>query len=192
MLKLFVYRVFNVVLGWLYYAILESYQIQGTLGKQVIGISVTDLQGDKISFGKATARYFGKSFFLVILVAAGLISSIGKVTGNENSPYLILAIILIIVGLIILFVGYLMAAVTPEKQALHDIMARCLVVRASGQPRVTPWKSLVALGIAVFLSGKVYGMIRDVDEATIRPQPSTVAKRIFGDLIQPHDRLKGV
>ncbi|MDE5112316.1 MAG: RDD family protein, partial [Trichodesmium sp. St7_bin2_1] len=62
-IKYFVFIVLNTVLNWLYFAILESSQIQGTLGKKIVGICVTDLRGNKISFGKATARYFGKSFF---------------------------------------------------------------------------------------------------------------------------------
>ena len=127
-IKYFVFIVLNTVLNWLYFAILESSQIQGTLGKKIVGICVTDLQGNKISFGKATARYFGKSFFFVIWIAATIVAMMGQATGSTDSPYFILAAILFILGLILLVIGYLMAAFTPEKQALHDIIARCLVV----------------------------------------------------------------
>ncbi|MDE5090457.1 MAG: RDD family protein [Trichodesmium sp. St19_bin2] len=206
-----VFLVLNTVLGWLYFAILESSQIQGTLGKQIVGISVTDLRGNKISFGKATARYFGKSFFLVVWIAATIVAIMGEGTGSTDSPYLILAGILFILGLIVLVVGYLMAAFTPEKQALHDIMARCLVERASGQPRAIPWKSLVALAIAGFFSSKILAMIpeapNDPNNDTISeptptetspptrprtkyPKVSTKENRIFGPLIEPDDRLK--
>ena len=207
-----VFLVLNTVLGWLYFAILESSQIQGTLGKQIVGISVTDLRGNKISFGKATARYFGKSFFLVVWIAATIVAIMGEGTGSTDSPYLILAGILFILGLIVLVVGYLMAAFTPEKQALHDIMARCLVERAGGQPRAIPWKSLVALAIAGFFSSKILAMIPEASNGLnsdttssitptetsvtptpgdIRPpNPSTEGNRIFGLLIEPDDRLK--
>ena len=48
------------VMSWLYYAVLESSGLQGTIGKRTMGLSVTDLAGQKISFARATGRYFGK------------------------------------------------------------------------------------------------------------------------------------
>ena len=79
---------------WLYFALMESSAKQATLGKMMVGIVVTDINGDRVSFGKASGRYFGK-----------------------------------IVSSVILMIGYLMAAFTERKQALHDIMADCLVIR---------------------------------------------------------------
>ncbi len=83
----------SIIIQWLYYALMESSSKQATLGKMVLGIKVTDMNGNRISFGRATGRYFGK----------------------------------IISGLI-LNVGYIMAAFTQKKQALHDLMANCLVI----------------------------------------------------------------
>lgn len=82
-----------VVLQWLYYALMESSNKQATLGKLALGIVVTDLNGQRISFGRATGRYFGK-----------------------------------IVSGMILYIGFIMAGFTEKKQALHDVMASCLVV----------------------------------------------------------------
>lgn len=79
--------------GWMYYALMESSSNQGTLGKMALGIKVTDMNGERISFGRATGRYFAR--------------------------YL---------SLLILGIGFLMAAFTQQKQALHDIIAGCLVV----------------------------------------------------------------
>ncbi len=45
---------------WLYGAIMESSGSQGTLGKMAMGIKVTDLNGGRISFGRALLRQFGK------------------------------------------------------------------------------------------------------------------------------------
>ena len=87
----------NLVLvagSWLYYALMECSTWQGTLGKKALGLYVTDMAGDRITFGRASGRYFGK----------------------------------IISGLTIL-VGYIMAGFTAHKQALHDMMAGCLVLR---------------------------------------------------------------
>ncbi|MFH0989951.1 MAG: RDD family protein [bacterium] len=82
-----------VIATWLYFALMESSNKQATLGKLALGIIVTDMNGGRISFGRATGRYFGK-------ILSGMI----------------------------FMIGYLMAAFTEKKQALHDIMASCLVV----------------------------------------------------------------
>jgi uncharacterized RDD family membrane protein YckC len=46
--------------AWLYYAYMESSPNQATLGKMALGLIVTDLQGRRISFGRATGRFFAK------------------------------------------------------------------------------------------------------------------------------------
>jgi uncharacterized RDD family membrane protein YckC len=43
-----------------YFALMEGSRRQGTIGKQVVKIKVTDLVGNRISFGRATGRYFLK------------------------------------------------------------------------------------------------------------------------------------
>ena len=50
----------GVLIGWLYSALLESSPNQATCGKMALGIVVTDLNGERISFGRATGRHFGK------------------------------------------------------------------------------------------------------------------------------------
>jgi uncharacterized RDD family membrane protein YckC len=79
---------------WLYFALMESSSWQGTLGKRAVGVGVTDLQGRRLSFGRASGRFFGK-------IASGMS----------------------------FLVGYAMAGFTERKQALHDILAGCLVVK---------------------------------------------------------------
>ena len=81
------------IVGWLYYALMESSAKQATLGKMAINIRVTDMVGNRISFGRATGRYFGRY-----------------------------------ISAFILYIGFIMAGFTQQKQALHDIMASCLVV----------------------------------------------------------------
>jgi|SRR5580704_223551 uncharacterized RDD family membrane protein YckC len=85
----------SMVMMWLYYAWMESSSYQGTLGKMALGLIVTDLEGRRVSFGRATGRYFAK----------------------------------IVTGFIPLGIGYAMAGFTEKKQALHDIIAGCLVLR---------------------------------------------------------------
>lgn len=83
----------GTVISWLYYALLESSEKQATLGKQALGIVVTDLNGSPISFARATGRYFAKYLSAIILL-----------------------------------IGYIMAAFTEKKQALHDMIAGTLVM----------------------------------------------------------------
>ncbi len=46
-----------VVLGGLYFAVMESSTWQATLGKRLIGIKVTDVEGRRIGLARATARF---------------------------------------------------------------------------------------------------------------------------------------
>ncbi len=46
--------------SWLYEAAMESSSYQATLGKMIFGMKVTDLNGNRISFGRATGRHFAK------------------------------------------------------------------------------------------------------------------------------------
>ena len=57
----------RMVLHWLYYSLLESSAWQGTLGKKALGLEVTDLDGNRISFGRATGRFFAKFISSIIL-----------------------------------------------------------------------------------------------------------------------------
>jgi uncharacterized RDD family membrane protein YckC len=60
--------VLGILIGWLYYTILESSDWQATLGKKAVGIKVTDMQGEKIGFGRANARYWSKILSSLILM----------------------------------------------------------------------------------------------------------------------------
>jgi uncharacterized RDD family membrane protein YckC len=61
---------FQILVTWLYHAFCESSSWQGTIGKKVLGLRVTDLNGNEISFGRATGRYFGT-------ILSGMICGIG-------------------------------------------------------------------------------------------------------------------
>ena len=84
----------STAISLLYFSIMESSNAQGSVGKLALSIKVTDMDGNKISFGKAFLR------------------SIGKYISG-----------------MIMFIGYLMAAFTDKKQALHDMIASTLVVK---------------------------------------------------------------
>jgi uncharacterized RDD family membrane protein YckC len=80
--------------SWLYEALMLSSSWKATLGKRALNLVVTDLEGQPLSFGRATGRHFAKWL-------SGLA----------------------------LGVGYIIAAFTSRKQALHDMIAGTFVVR---------------------------------------------------------------
>jgi uncharacterized RDD family membrane protein YckC len=49
-----------IVIVWLYFAKMESSERQATFGKKAVGIYVTDVNGQRLSFGRASGRFFGK------------------------------------------------------------------------------------------------------------------------------------
>jgi len=57
---------------WLYDALMTSSSKQGTLGKMVFRLKVVDLNGARISFARATGRFFAK-------ILSGMILNIGYV-----------------------------------------------------------------------------------------------------------------
>ena len=87
--------ILTVGMSWLYFALLESSARGATLGKMALSMRVTDLEGRRISFMRATGRYFAKYLSGMILA-----------------------------------IGYIMAAFTAKKQALHDMLAGTLVAKA--------------------------------------------------------------
>ncbi|WP_109126232.1 RDD family protein [Dyella sp. C11] len=65
----------QTLLSWLYFSLMESSSLQATLGKLALGIRVTDMEGKRISFLRATGRYFAKilsvlTFFVGFLMVA--------------------------------------------------------------------------------------------------------------------------
>jgi uncharacterized RDD family membrane protein YckC len=57
----------STVISWLYYAFSESSVWQATVGKRVLNLKVTDLQGGRITFIRATRKYFGSWLSSLIL-----------------------------------------------------------------------------------------------------------------------------
>lgn len=90
--------------NWLYFAVSETSLWQSTLGKKFTGLYVTDQAGRRISFGRASARFFGGRLLLHI--------------PTLGIPYFLIDCII--------------AAVPPKKQAIHDRIAGCFVLRRPG------------------------------------------------------------
>jgi len=99
--RLLVFLVVALVGTWLYWSLMESSTWQATLGKKALGLYVTDLEGNRVTFGRASGRFFA-----------------GR--GISMVPY---------VGGLYYLVSCILAGLTERKQALHDIIANCLVLR---------------------------------------------------------------
>ena len=79
---------------WFYFMLMESSSWQATIGKRILRIYVTDLEGHRIGLGRAAGRSFAKYL--------------------SGMP---------------LGIGFVMAGFSQKKQALHDMIANCLVLR---------------------------------------------------------------
>lgn len=57
----------SLVIGWLYFALLESSERGATVGKMAVGLRVVTDQGQRLTFLNATGRYFAKFISAIIL-----------------------------------------------------------------------------------------------------------------------------
>ena len=58
---------FDLFINWLYAAILIASPLRGTLGMIVMDLHLTDLKGDRITFPRATWRFFAQFLSLLTL-----------------------------------------------------------------------------------------------------------------------------
>jgi len=78
----------------IYSALMESSRLQATVGKLVVGLHVSDMDGRRLTLGRSAGRTIAKCLSTL---------TIG--------------------------IGYLLCGFTKKKQALHYIVAKCLVLR---------------------------------------------------------------
>src|SRR5215470_1997115 len=94
-----------ILFGWLYFALLESSNWRGTLGKHMLGLYVGDERGNRIDFWRASQRFAGGRLLMHV-------------------PF---------VGLCYFIVDCLCIMVVPRNRAIHDVISRCLVLQESLQ-----------------------------------------------------------
>lgn len=83
----------SIMLTWIYFTLSEISDWQGTVGKKLMNIYVTDINGDKLTFFRAFSRQFLK-------IPSNLIFGI----------------------------GFLFPLFTQKRQALHDLLAKTLIL----------------------------------------------------------------
>lgn len=93
---LLAWPVVSVIFTLCYFALLECSQWRATPGKKALGLCVSDMEGRRLTLGRAVGRTLAKY-----------------------------------VSCLTIGVGFLMCGFTKKKQALHDMIARCLVLRPS-------------------------------------------------------------
>lgn len=99
--RLAMLAVISVVGRWLYWSLMEASDWQATLGKKALGLYVTDLESRRATFGRTSGRFWaGRGISIV--------------------PYL---------GFLYYLIDCILAGLTERKQALHDSIANCLVLR---------------------------------------------------------------
>ena len=125
-----------VVTGWLYFALFERASIQATPGKLAVGIKVTDMNGDRISFGRASGRYFGKilstlSFLIGYIMVAfsqnkqGLHDIVAEcLVVNKSAPTRVKTAVTVAISVIVTY-AFLYTAMSGAKSAgVNPLAAR--------------------------------------------------------------------
>ena len=109
----------QVMIQFFYYTFMESSHRQATIGKIALGIKVTDLRYERISYGRAAGRFFLKNIYFTLPTL--LLTTVDPGT----MPYI--QVPLFLIG----FVAYCIAGWTTNKQALHDMFAGTYVIKKS-------------------------------------------------------------
>ena len=89
-----VFILLAIVGNWLYYACFESSTWQGTPGKKVLNIAVTDMSGARISFGRASGRFFAK--FITRLIPLGIGFILAGITERKQALHDMIASTLVL------------------------------------------------------------------------------------------------
>ena len=108
-----------VLLIWLYCAVLEGGPHEETIGQLAFGMKVIDYSGRPIGYFRASLRILLKILFCLPLLMTDDI--------KEFSDFP-LGLMLFLASLPFVF-DCAFALFTPRKQALHDLIVRCLVVK---------------------------------------------------------------
>lgn len=107
------YQAFTIVVWLVYVAGFESSRYQATVGKHIMGILVTDRKFQRAGFGQCVKR--GWIYWL-----PGAVSLIDA---------LMHIMVLQLIAFVVVLVSCVMVAFTARKQALHDIIAHCYLIR---------------------------------------------------------------
>ncbi len=121
---------------WMYFAKMESSDKQATLGKLALKIKVAGLDGGRINFAKASGRYWAKFIPLGLVyitnpvpndVIGAIALSIATTLRHPFSSFEYAPFITILS--LAPFIWFGSIAFTAKKQAPHDMVTKCLVLK---------------------------------------------------------------
>ena len=119
----------TVMQYWIYTACFEHSRWQATPGKFLVGLKVTDLQGNQLTFWRSTLRLFIQYVVLITLtLGLALLSSRVIEYSNKNWNMNLPVDNGAIYYMIALYFGYCFVLFTQKKQTLFDKAARRVVV----------------------------------------------------------------
>ena len=108
---------------WLYFILSESGPRQATLGKSLLGLKVTDMDGNRLTVATAAWRTACKLAFFEI----GHLSFLFPTPlFDEPEPSFRVGFVILIALMLVYFAVTL---VTPRHQSLHDLIVKTQVVR---------------------------------------------------------------
>lgn len=109
---------------WLYFILNESSPRQATLGKSLMGLKVTDLDGNRLKVTTAAWRTAWKLAFFEIGHLAFLFPT--PMFDGPGSPSFRIGFVIMGALMVVYFV---LTLVTSRHQSLHDLVMKTLVVR---------------------------------------------------------------
>jgi len=108
---------------WLYFILNESSPRQATLGKSLLGLKVTDMNGNRLQPAKATWRTACKLAFFEIGHLSFLFPT--PLFAEPDPPFRVGISIL----LALMAFYFVLTLITPRHQSLHDLIVKTVVLR---------------------------------------------------------------
>lgn len=160
------------VIQWLYFAWMHSSKWQATLGKQAVGIKVTSLSGERITFLRASLRFFGNILEIFTLGIGPLMAAVTRrrqalhdmvgrtlvtsaattpddVRRGLHAPPVPKSVVALTLGTPVLFVGGLLALVSIPTYQAYRVQQQVRADWALGQTYRDEVAALLAAGTLI-------------------------------------------
>lgn len=160
------------VVQWLYFALMHSSKWQATLGKQAVGIKVTSLSGERITFLRASLRFLGNILEVLTLGIGLLMAAVTRrrqalhdfvggtlVTSAATTPDDVRrglhaqpvsrALVALTLGTPVLFVGGMLALISIPTYQAHRVQQQVCADWALGETYRDEVAALLAAGTLV-------------------------------------------
>lgn len=127
------YTLTTFIITLAYFAIMESSKFQGSLGKMLLKIKITDENGGRLSILKAGVRYIGLEIFSILSEIAGIAQGKSSVANSNDISQLMKSLtdlphILAYVGLIYGIIIFISMLSSEYGQGIHDKIVKSYVV----------------------------------------------------------------